>query len=118
MKLLILEENEHLRSLWSSAITSSEIEVVTASNLSQAQAAVFYDKFDIIIMNVQMDRNRALMLSDMATFRNPDVSIICVSNDSFFSDGTLFDLIPNVRSVVTHAVKPQDLGAMVRHMAS
>ena len=54
-------------------------------------------------------------LSDLAQFYNPEISIVAVTSGMFFADGSVFELIPNIRSCVSSDIPPKDLVAMVEH---
>jgi hypothetical protein len=64
-----------------------------------------------------LDDGSAFAVADYASFRHPDAGVIFVSNTSFFSDGSIFQLCSNACAFVPSATQPDDLAAMVEHYA-
>jgi hypothetical protein len=60
----------------------------------------------------------AIAIADFAAYRMPDVPVITVNYSNFFSDGSIFQLMPNVHTVLQAPVAAQDLAAMVSHLKS
>lgn len=59
-----------------------------------------FETFDALVLDLVLPDDGAIAISDYATYRYPDVPIIAVTSTSFFSDGSIFDLIPNARSLM------------------
>lgn len=92
--------------------------VSLATNQSQAIAALGENPFEIIILDLILADGQALAIADYASFRRPESRIIFVTNTSFFSDGSIFELSSNACAFVQSATPPEDLAFMAQHYAS
>ena len=54
-------------------------------------------------------------VAEIAAFRQPDASVIFVTRDRFFSDGSVFALSSNARAMVSPDTPLDDLAAIVEH---
>jgi len=75
-------------------------------------------EFDALILEMVLPDGGAIAIADFAAYRMPDVPVITVNSSSFFSDGSIFQLMPNVQSVMQAPVEGKDLAAMVSHLKS
>lgn len=84
---------------------------------SQAEAISFirFADFDALVLDVVLPDGGAIAISDYATYKKPDIPIVAVTSSSFFSDGSLFNLIPNACSLLRTPVRPSDLAAVLDH---
>jgi hypothetical protein len=57
-------------------------------------------------------------VADYAQYRQPDAALIFVTDTTFFSDGSIFSLIPNARAFLQSGTPPDDLAALVEHCSS
>ena len=62
---------------------------------------------------MELPEDGAIAVADFATYRNPEMPIIAVTADSFFSDGTIFELLPNARGVLRAPLRLEDMAALV-----
>jgi DNA-binding NtrC family response regulator len=92
--------------------------VTLASSQTQAFAALSAQDFDMIILDLLLADGQALAIADYASYRRPESRIIFVTNTSFFSDGSIFQLSSNACAFVQSATPPEDLATMVQHYAS
>lgn len=118
MRVLIAETNAELGKLWCAHLTRQGILATTVTNTDAAVDTLRQGDFDALVLSLQMQNSAVLAISDFATYRNPDIAIILVTSESFFSDGSIFNLIPNARSFVNDHVAPDDLAAIVDHYGS
>ncbi len=89
-----------------------------AASQEQAVAALDAAPADIVVLNMELVEGSAIAVADYAGYRCPDAKIISVTGDSFFSDGSIFALLPNVCAQVSATADPGDLVAMVDHYGS
>lgn len=71
--------------------------------------------FDVIILDLVLATGSALAVADVAQFRQPDTSVIFVTDTSFFSDGSIFSIMPNARAFLPTRTPPDDLAAVVEY---
>lgn len=115
MRILMVQHNEGLSELWARFLQRSGVEVVQASTQSQAVDLLRFEEFDALVLDLILPDGGAIAISDYATYRQPDVPIIAVTSTGFFSDGSIFELIPNVRSLMRTPFRPDDLAAVLEH---
>ncbi|MGB7317708.1 MAG: response regulator [Planktotalea sp.] len=119
MEVLIVESQVELGMLWKSCLEKREgMQVSLACDQEQAFDALRSKRFEMIILDLILADGQALAIADYASYRRPDARIIFVTNTSFFSDGSIFQLSSNACAFVQSATPPEDLAAMVQHYAS
>ncbi|GHA56198.1 response regulator [Amylibacter ulvae] len=118
MRVLVAEGNLALSTIWCRHLRRQGLDVVQALSQDQAMDELRDHDFGALILNLKLPESNVLAISDVATYRNPDIAIILVTADRFFSDGSIFDLVPNARSFVNDQVRPDDLAAMVDHYSA
>ncbi|MEP4509746.1 MAG: DNA-binding response regulator [Paracoccaceae bacterium] len=89
-----------------------------ASTQDQAVQAILDQYPDIIVLNLVLEDGGALAISDFASYRAPQAQVIFVTDTSFFSDGSIFNLSPNACAFVQTDTPPEDLAAIVEHYAN
>jgi len=115
MQVLIVEHETALGQLWQAHLERQGHQVVLVGAQSTAISAIHMVMPDIIVLNLVLPRASALAIADYAAYRAPAARVIFVSNQSFFSDGSIFAHVGNACAFVPLAVPPEDLCAMVAH---
>jgi len=115
MRILLVQHNEGLSELWSRFLQRQGVEVEQAATQLAAINKLRFEDFDALVLDLVLPDGGAIAISDYATYRCPDVPIIAVTSTSFFSDGSIFDLIPNARSLMRTPLRPDDLAAVLEH---
>ena len=118
MEVLIVESQPELGHLWKSCLERQGMHVSLATDHDQAIEALRTNAFEMIILDLVLANGQALGIADYASYRRPEARIIFVTNTSFFSDGSIFQLSSNACAFVQSATPPEDLAAMVQHYAS
>jgi len=114
-QVLIVEAQENLGMLWQRFLERQGFDVALAGNQPDAIDKLQFDHWDVLVIDLMLPDASVLAISDFASYKNPDISIIVVSANSFFSDGSIFDLWPNVRGFMNQPIEPDDLAAVVDH---
>jgi DNA-binding NtrC family response regulator len=114
-KVLIVEAQESLGKLWQGFLQRQGFDVALAVNQPDAIDKLRFDRWDALVIDLMINDASALAISDFASYKNPDISIIVVSASSFFSDGSIFELLPNARGFMNQPIEPDDLAAVVDH---
>jgi DNA-binding NtrC family response regulator len=117
MNVLIVESQTDLGAIWTSCLKRQGMDVRLACNQEEAFEELRERAFDMIILDLVLADGQALAIADYASYRRPDARIIFVTNTSFFSDGSIFQLSSNACAFVQSATPPEDLAAMVQHYA-
>ena len=115
MRILVVDGDTELGELWCKYLERHGGEARLCTSEKSAIAALRFEVFDVLVLDLVIPDTSVLAISDFATYRNPDVAIIVVTASSFFSDGSIFELIPNARGYLHTPVQPDDLAALVEH---
>jgi len=116
MNVLIVESNPNLGMLWKSHVERlGSKNVVLVGGLDSAVHEIMMHSWDVIVLNLVLDDGGAMAISDYASYRQPEASILIVNSSSFFSDGSIFKHIANARACLPTSAKPEDLATMVVH---
>lgn len=118
MRVLIVEHNADLGRLWSRFLRRRGVEVDLATSQAEAVKCLRFNDYDALVLQLVLPDGGAIAISDYATYRNPNIAIITVTNSGFFSDGSIFELIPNARTMLSTPLRPDDLCAMLEHFGT
>lgn len=118
MNVLIVESNQELAQIWARFLERQRVSVTIALNQKQAISAMRFGRFDALVLDLVLPDGGAIAISDYAAYRQPNVPIITVTDSNFFSDGSIFDLIPNARGLMRAPVNAEDLAAMLDHFGT
>ena len=115
MRVLIVESKPELSGLWAEHLKRQGAEVVPANSEADAIDILTTRQVDMIVLDLVLDHGSAFAVADFASYRHPDARVIFVTNTSFFSDGSIFQHIPNACAFLPSATTPEDLAAVVDH---
>lgn len=115
MKVLIVESAPDLGGLWQNHMRRQGMDVQLAADQPEAALALNAREFDIIVLDLVLARGSAFAIADLASYRNPKTKIIFVTNTSFFSDGSIFNLSANACAFLQTDTPPADLIATVQY---
>lgn len=115
MRVLIVESQQALADLWQRHLAAPGREVDVALTAEAAVSRMLTAGFDVIIIDLVLSEGSAFAVADYAQYRWPETSLIFVTDTSFFSDGSIFRLMPAARAFVQSDTPPEDLAAMVEH---
>lgn len=118
MRIMIVEENLDRGALWMRYLERVGADVELVASTEDATSALSCRNYDGLIINIAMANAAILAISDLASYRNPEIAIITVTSGSFFSDGSIFKMIPNACGCVGGDVLPNDLVEIVSHYAN
>lgn len=115
MRVLIVEPDRSLGTLWSRHIERRGASVILATGQSEAIRAIRDEDVSIIVLNLVLPGDSAFAIADYASYAAPGTKVIFVTASSFFSDGSIFRHIPNACAFVGASTPPEDLAAMAMH---
>ncbi len=113
--ILIVASNPDLSRVWARHL---ERQGETATVIDSQSAAVDYlreNRADVIVLDIMLEDGSPFAIADFASYRHPDARIVFVTRSSFFSDGSLFNHIPNTAAVLQEQTPPNDLAAIVAY---
>lgn len=113
MNVLIVEKNPELGRLWRDHIRRMGASAQLASHQSGALEALREQDFDLLVLNLNLQNNESFALADYASYRRPNMKIIFVTSDGFFSDGSIFSYMSNACAMVPQSMPPEDMAALV-----
>lgn len=117
MNVLIVESDAALGGVWQRHLERQGMRVQLKHDQQTAVAALKAHAFDVLILNVVLERSSAFAIADAAEALFPGIPILFVTGTSFFSDGSVFGLCANARAYLNADTPPEDLTAMVEHYA-
>lgn len=115
MRTLIVESDAELGKLWADHLARQGGVPTLVQTEEDAINALRFGAFEVLVVDLMLPESSALAICDFASYRLPDISIVVVTASSFFSDGSIFELIPNARGFLHTPVLPDDLAAMVEY---
>lgn len=116
MRVLIAQQNTGLGKIWARFLEREGVDTTLVASQSEALAQLRAQNFDALVLEMVLPDGGAIAIADFAAYRMPDAPVITVNSSSFFSDGSIFQLMPNVQSVLQAPVEGEDLAAMVSHL--
>ena len=115
MRVLIVEENPALGRIWSRHLERQGYTVDLASSQQEAIRILQKVEVNVIILDLILGDGSAIAVADFSSYRQPSAKVIFITNSQFFSDGSIFQHIPNACAMMPSKVSPEDLGALVEH---
>ncbi|MFP7569785.1 response regulator [Marivita sp. S2033] len=117
MNVLIVQNKPTLGQMWQRHLHRHGHVADIAIDQDAAIEMLSEKFYPIIILDVVLNNGSAIAVADYASYRHPNAKVIFVTNSSFFSDGSIFQLCSNACAFVPIATQPDDLAAMVEHYA-
>lgn len=118
MQVLIVESDPNLGRLWARHLDRMGAAVSVAGTQLAAVETLRTVDINVIVLDLMVRDGSAFAIADFASYRRPDARIIFVTNTTFFSDGSIFQHIPNACAFVQSQTPPADLAAIVEHYGS
>lgn len=115
MQVLIVEGDPNLGWLWRRHLERCGCNVTLTQNQAEAVDALRQETVNIIVLDLILDDGSAFAIADFASYRQPDAKVIFVTDSGFFSDGSIFQYIPNACALMPSKLPPEDLSALVQH---
>lgn len=118
MRVLVVQDNRDLGAIWCRFLGRRGVQTTLAVNDTEAIEALENGCFDALVLEPVLDGGGGLCVADIAAYRQPEMPIIAVTKSEFFSDGTIFSIIPNARGFLRTPVRPDDIAAYLEHCAN
>lgn len=115
MRVLIVESRPELARLWASHLERQGAQVLTVAGEADAITYIQNNRIDIIVLDLVLEAGSAIAVADFASYSQPLTRVVFVTNTTFFSDGSIFQHIPNACAFLPSATSPEDLAAVVDH---
>lgn len=118
MRVLIVESDPNLGWLWRRHLERLGAVVELASGQTEAVAHLSQSEFGVIVLDLVLTEGSAFAVADYCSYRWPEARVVFVTNTTFFSDGSIFQMMPNACAYLPTRTPPEDLAAVVEHYAS
>ncbi|MFV2033683.1 MAG: response regulator [Halocynthiibacter sp.] len=115
MRVLIVESDPDLGRIWKKHIERADCTVDLAGTQEAAIDLLQTQNVAVIILDLVLEHGSAFAIADFASYRRPEARVVFVTNTTFFSDGSIFQHIPNVRAFLQRETPPDDLAAIVEY---
>ena len=115
MRVLIVESEPNLGQLWQRHLSRFCDIVDLEDGQDGAVGRLTLSGYDVILLDLDMTHGSSFAVADFAAYRYPDTKIIFVTSTTFFSDGSIFRLMPNACAFLPTETPPEDLAAVVEH---
>ena len=115
MVVLIVASNPALSVIWAKHLERQGHDVVLVHSQDAAVSFMSECSVDVIVLDLMLEDGAALAVADYASYRRPEAAIVFVTNTTFFSDGSIFNHIPNAAAFIGEQTPPGDLAALVEY---
>lgn len=115
MRVLIVVGNPDLGWVWRRHLERHGCDVTLAHSQQEAIEAIRVNEVSIIVLELVLEEGSAFAVADFASYRRPGAKVIFVSDSAFFSDGSIFQHIPNACALMPAEIAAEDLSALVEH---
>ena len=113
--ILIVASNPDLSRIWGRHLERHGQDVVILSSQKEAVDYLYENNVEVIVLDLMLQNGSAIAIADFASYRRPSANIVFVTNNTFFSDGSLFTHIPNTAAILQEQTPPNDLAAIVAY---
>jgi len=115
MNILIVEANPDLSQVWKRHLERHGCDVHLAASQEDAVSVLLGTKVDVIVLDLMLEPGSAFAVADFASYRQPGARVVFVTRSTFFSDGSIFNLVPNACGFFPIETPPEDLAEIVAH---
>lgn len=115
MRVLIAENKADLAQLWQRHLVRMGLETLIARTSDEALERMVTQTFRVVVINLLLPSGGALGIADYARVKMPEAKVVFVTDQTFFRDGSLFGLVPNLRMTIKSDTPPEDVAAIVHH---
>jgi DNA-binding NtrC family response regulator len=113
--VLIVESQPELGALWKRHLERGGAKIILTCGQDEAVAVLRTTDVRVILLDLVLAQGSALAVADFASYRRPEAKVIFVTSTGVFSDGSIFQVVPNAWALLPTATPPEDLAAMVDH---
>ena len=115
MVVLIVASNPELSRIWARHLERLGHQTVLVHAQEDAVNYLRLHVVDVIVLDLMLEYGSAIAVADYASYRWPETRVVFVTNSTFFSDGSIFNHIPNAAALVQEQTPPRDLAAIVEY---
>lgn len=116
MRVLLLEDDDHLRYTFRAALLQQDHAVTASANIAEAEDALLNQRPDVAILDLMVGNETSLPVADLTAVVSPNTEIIFVTGSGLFPHAELFHLQASVAAVLRKPVDIQHLIEIVSHI--
>jgi len=115
MHVLIVESKADRSDSWARLLREKGWHVAAARTAEVAVALMDRMRFEVILLDLELDTGNALTVPIYAGYRQPEARIVVVTGSTVFNDGSIFELCSNACAYLNAAADPEDIVTLVDH---
>ncbi|MEM8803792.1 MAG: response regulator [Pseudomonadota bacterium] len=113
--ILIVASNAQLAKVWAQHLERQNHDVNVVTSQEEAVAFLCENAPEVVVLDVMLENGSAIATADFVCYRQPNTRIVFVTRSTFFSDGSLFQHIPNTAAIIPERTEPNDLAEIVAY---
>jgi DNA-binding NtrC family response regulator len=117
VKVLVVEDDPNLRTLWGAVIAKAGHDAVAVDTEPDARDRLMSEPFDLVLLDLCLGERDGVSAANFATYLNPSCKVVVVTGTSLYTKQELFALSPSVWAVMRKPVDIEDIMALCAHVA-
>lgn len=117
MHVLILEDDPDLLEVWRSCVEDCGHTCIAVMSVSNAFDALHIHRFDLVLMDLQLQDGSSVGVSHYAKTIQPNCKILMITGKMVFTSGDHLQHAPGVDWLLRKPVSVTDLSAMITYAA-
>ena len=113
--ILIVADSGGLARIWARHLQRQNNDVLVATSQNEATFHVRQHNVDVVVLDLMLKDGSAFLVADYVSYRQPDARIVFVTRTGFFSDGSLFQQVPNTAAILQANTAPSDVAEIVSY---
>ena len=118
MRILLLEDDDPLRSVWREGLVANGHDVFDVATTSEAMALLLSEKFDLAVLDLMVGEANSLALTHYIAYAFPKMRVMVVTGSGLFPRGGVTEIAPGVDWLLRKPISVSDFLAMVDHAES
>lgn len=115
MRVLVVDDDARTRDLWVAVVEGAGHDAVEASDASSARRRLLVQRFDLVLLDLNLGAESGLSVATLASYANPRCRVIVITGSQLFPRGELFAMDPSIVTVMRKPVDLRELAAMCAH---
>lgn len=113
--ILIVAGNPELTRIWARHLERHGLEVTVRESQSDAVEWLHNQAAEVVLLDLMLEKGSAIAVADFVSYRHPEARVVLTTRDRFFSDGSLFNHIPNTAAILEEQAPPHDIAEIVAY---
>ena len=113
--ILIVAGNPELTRIWARHLERQGLDATVRASQTDAVAWLQDNEVEVVLLDLMLERGSAIAVADFVSYRHPNARVVFTTRDRFFSDGSLFNHIPNTAAILQEHTPPTDLAEIVAY---